>query len=110
MKVGVLQVVLQLGGLRSLKEKRGVLRPLLDGARARFNAGIIESAYQDDLRRAQLAAVVASTEGTHASSMLQSIADFFEERATVVDVRTEVRTAAGDDVIQDDLASWSDFS
>jgi len=58
----VLVVDLRFPGTRSLKERRAVLRPLLDGARNRFAVAVAETGHQDSWQRAEVAfAAVGST-------------------------------------------------
>jgi hypothetical protein len=45
--VGALVVELHFPACRSLKEKRAVLRPVIDGARSRFAVAIAEADYQN---------------------------------------------------------------
>lgn len=47
MHVLALQVALRLPGVRSLKEKRSLLRPIIDGGRHRFPVAIAEVDHQD---------------------------------------------------------------
>lgn len=63
MRVGLLVLELFLPGCASLKEKRRVVRSLLDGSRARYNVAVAEVDHQDLHQRAQLAfASVASAD------------------------------------------------
>jgi hypothetical protein len=49
---------------RSLKSKRAVIRPIVDGVRARFRVSVAEVDYQDQWQRAAIAvAVVGASEG-----------------------------------------------
>jgi hypothetical protein len=63
-RVGLLVIELFLPGCASLKDKRRVVRSLLDGVRARHNVAAAEVDHQDLLQRAQLA--FASVAGTDA--------------------------------------------
>ena len=57
-------VELRVPGSRSLKDKRQVVKSLLDGARRRYCVSAAEIAFQDQWQRARLGfAVVASTAG-----------------------------------------------
>ncbi len=92
MFVGVLRVVLQIPGARSLKDRRQVVRSFKDRVRARLRVSVAEVG---DVERWQVAtigiAVVsrdkASVDQTlsHAISIARSLAD-----GVVADVRTEV--------------------
>ncbi len=60
MFVAVLRLVLHLPGCRSLKEKRSVLRPVLEAARGRFDVSAAEVGAQDARDRAVLGFAVVS--------------------------------------------------
>ncbi len=64
MRVGLLVLELYLPGSASLKDKRRVVRSLLEGTRARHNVATAEVDHQDLLQRAQLA--FASVAGSDA--------------------------------------------
>ena len=57
--IGALVVELHFPACRSLKEKRALLRPVIDGARARFAVAVAESDYQD-LHQRSLVEVAAA--------------------------------------------------
>ena len=58
------EVELHVGASQSLKDKRQVVKSLLDGARRRYGVSASEVGFQDQWQRARLGfAVVASTEG-----------------------------------------------
>lgn len=60
--VGMLEIELHFPAARSLKEKRSLLRPILDTARARYRVAIAETAHQELHQRAlvEVAAVAAA--------------------------------------------------
>ncbi len=60
--IGALVVELHFPACRSLKEKRAVLRPVIDGARSRFAVAVAEADYQDLHQRSlvEVAAAAAS--------------------------------------------------
>jgi len=62
--VGALEIQLLLGDVRSLKQKRGVVRPLLAELRKRFDVAASETGEQELWRRATLG--VAAVSGTSA--------------------------------------------
>ncbi len=78
MVVGVCRVVLELPELDSLKQKRGIVRKLLDRVRARFNVAAAEVDLLDEHRRAMLGFVVVSNDPRHANTMLDKITDYCE--------------------------------
>jgi uncharacterized protein YlxP (DUF503 family) len=57
-------VELRIGESQSLKDKRQVVKPILDGARRRYGVSASEVGFQDQWQRARLGfAVVASSQG-----------------------------------------------
>jgi uncharacterized protein YlxP (DUF503 family) len=76
MDVGHLQVELRLPASRSLKDKRAVVKPILEGARRRYQVAAAEVGYQDKWQRAELGfAAVAGSSG-HVTNVLQSVERF----------------------------------
>jgi uncharacterized protein YlxP (DUF503 family) len=76
MHAATLHVDLHLPAVHSLKEKRSVIRPILDGSRHRFGVAVAEVDAQDRWQRAGLGfAVVASTAG-HVDSVLDAVERF----------------------------------
>jgi uncharacterized protein YlxP (DUF503 family) len=76
MPVAALTVDLHLPLVHSLKEKRAVLKPILEGAHRRYRVASAELAHQDSWQRATLGfAAVASTEG-HAEEVLAAVERF----------------------------------
>jgi hypothetical protein len=67
---------LHLPAVHSLKEKRAVIRPILDGARNRFHVAAAEVDHQDQWQRAGLGiAAVAATVG-HVEEVLDRVERF----------------------------------
>lgn len=67
---------LHLPTCHSLKEKRAVIKPILDGARHRYSVAASEVGHQDKWQRAELGmATVASTPG-HAGEVLDAVERF----------------------------------
>jgi uncharacterized protein YlxP (DUF503 family) len=61
---------------RSLKAKRAVVRPIVEGLRNRFHLSVAEVAFQDQWQRARLAvAVVAESDG-HLREVLDRVERF----------------------------------
>ena len=72
----VLAVDARIPASHSLKEKRAVVRHLVDGARSRFGVASAEVGHQDQWQRCALGfAAVAGTHG-HVVSMLESVERF----------------------------------
>ena len=61
---------------RSLKQKRSVVRHLLDTARRRYGVAASEVEYQDLWQRAGLAFAVVATDASHVERVLDSVERF----------------------------------
>jgi uncharacterized protein YlxP (DUF503 family) len=86
-----LAVDLHLPAARSLKEKRMVVKSILDGARHRFRVAAAEVGFQDQWQRAELGfAVVAGTE-RHATEVLDEVDRFVWSRPEIEVLSTERR-------------------
>jgi hypothetical protein len=72
MVVGTLVVDLLLGDVRSLKQKRGVVRPIVAELRRRFEVAAAETGSLDLHRRAEVAVAVVSSTREHAVQVLDS--------------------------------------
>ena len=92
MFVGIARVTLSIPGAASLKDKRQVVRKLLDRARARFNVAAAEVADNDLWQKAVLGFSVVGNERSFVSESLDNILHFVEEAylAPVVDRQTEI--------------------
>ncbi len=61
--IGALEIELHFPSSRSLKEKRALLRPIIDASRTRYRVAIAETGFQDLHQRALVeVAAVASVE------------------------------------------------
>ena len=65
---------LHLPNCHSLKEKRGVLKPLTSGLRRTLNVSVAETGHQDLWQRARIAVVSVNTDHAHLESTLHSVA------------------------------------
>ena len=63
----------------SLKEKRMVVKSLVEKTRHKFNASVAEVDRQDEHRIIVIGFACVSNEKRHAESMLQRILDFMED-------------------------------
>jgi uncharacterized protein YlxP (DUF503 family) len=104
-----LAVDLRLPGCRSLKEKRAVLRPVVDGIRARFTVAVAETDHQDRWQRAEIGVATVSSTPRVARAVVDDVERFiwsFPE-VEVLEMRRfwlEETDGAGDgyDVEEDD--------
>lgn len=93
MKVGVARVTLYLAECDSLKEKRGIVKPIVERTRRHFHVSIAEIEDLDDLRVATIGLSVVSNSSAHADEMLQTILAAIErdcEEARLGEIETEI--------------------
>jgi uncharacterized protein YlxP (DUF503 family) len=81
---------LHLPGCHSLKEKRGVLKPLTIGLRRSFNVSVAETNHQDLWQRAEIACAVVGTDRGVVEETLRAADRMVEESdgARIVDTVT----------------------
>ena len=92
MNVGVLQVELMIPGAGSLKDKRQVVKSVLDRVRASFNVSAAEIDHLDLHQRAMLGFAAVSNDAQHVNGLLQQILNHLRRHpeAQVVDHQIEV--------------------
>jgi len=92
MNVGVLQVELLIGNARSLKDKRHVVKSVLDRLRASFNVSAAEVDHLDLHQRAMLGFAAVSNDGAHVRGLLQQVLNHLRRHpeAQVLDHQLEV--------------------
>ena len=76
MHVGAVAFDLRLPHSHSLKEKRAIIKPILDGARNRYRVAAAEVGVQDLWQRAQLGVAVVSSTPSHATEVLDEVERF----------------------------------
>ncbi|HLJ61866.1 MAG TPA: DUF503 domain-containing protein [bacterium] len=93
MVVGVLHVECSLPGTQSIKDKRRIVRSLLDRLHHRFHVAAAEVAHQDSWRRAGIAVAYISTDTRHADEVLAHVAGVIERHGELVllDYHVEMR-------------------
>lgn len=80
MFVSCLTIELHLPGCRSLKQKRGTIKPILAGLHKRYNVSAAEIDLHDLHTSAVLACVVVSNESAHSQRLLSRIPGWMEKR------------------------------
>ena len=93
MTIGVAQVTLYLQAADSLKEKRRVVKSLLQRIHNRYNVAAAEVADLDDHRVATLGITCVSNSGPHCSEVLATVTSFIErnvELGQMGEVETEL--------------------
>jgi len=74
--VATLEVELHLPAARSLKAKRAVLRPLIEGLRHRFGVAVAEVDHQDLWQRAGVAVAAVASSPHHVTDVLDACERF----------------------------------
>lgn len=76
MHVLAVELDLRLPNCQSLKEKRSVLRPVIDGLKNRHPVAVSEVDHQDLWQRAAIGLAVVSASPSHAESMMDEAERF----------------------------------
>ncbi|MHB1536251.1 MAG: DUF503 domain-containing protein [Acidimicrobiales bacterium] len=74
--VASLTIDLHLRAVHSLKEKRAVIRPILEGCRRRFSVAAAEVDFQDRWQRAAIAVAAVSGSATQVRTTLDAVERF----------------------------------
>jgi uncharacterized protein len=91
MYVLALQMDLHIGHAHSLKDKRGVLRPILEGARRRFDVAAAEVDHQQLWQRSSLGFAAVSGSQQHTTEVIDEVSRFvwsFPEVSVLQEERT----------------------
>jgi len=96
--VGVARIVLALGQSRSLKDKRQVVRRVVDRVRARFLVAVAEVNDQDLWQKATLGLAAVGSDAGHVRSMLDEVVRAIEELYVAPVVSCEVQVDRYDDL------------
>ena len=76
--ITMLTIKLVLPGCKSLKEKRGILQPILTRARKEFNVSVSEIGLQDVWQSAWIGCVMISNDADHNSQVLNHLVQYIE--------------------------------
>ncbi|MBI5561598.1 MAG: DUF503 domain-containing protein [Deltaproteobacteria bacterium] len=92
MVVGVCHITLLVHGSRSLKDKRQVLKGILEKTRNRFNVSVAEVGANDLWQRAELGFAVAGVDAQFVNSVIDKVLVFIEgmHAAEVADHAIEI--------------------
>jgi uncharacterized protein YlxP (DUF503 family) len=83
MKAAALRFELHLPAAQSLKEKRAVLRPLVEGLRRRLSVSVSEIDHQDTWQRVGLGVAVVAPDGGRLESLLEQVRRYVDENLLV---------------------------
>ncbi len=90
MVIGICQLDLRIPENHSLKEKRHVIRKVIDRVKHRFNVAISEVGDNDLWQRAQIGFCTVGNDRRHINSSLDKVIDFIEKMHLVEMVHTEM--------------------
>ncbi|MFQ5834476.1 MAG: DUF503 domain-containing protein [bacterium] len=92
MVIGILELEIKLFSGSSLKDKRRIIKSLIERIRNNFNVSVSEIRHQDLWQRAGLGIAFLTTEGRFAQSILSKIVDFIKEdkKISLIDSKMEI--------------------
>lgn len=92
MVAGILKLTVHIGAMNSLKDKRRVVKSILDKIRAKFNVSAAETGRQDEWNVCEMGFSCVSNDASHADGMLSAIFRFieFDARVEIVDSQSEI--------------------
>jgi uncharacterized protein YlxP (DUF503 family) len=96
--VGTLVADLLLGDVHSLKEKRGVVRPIVAELRRRFEVSAAETGDLDLHRRAEISVALVAGEHSHAVDVLAACERMLAGRPEIDLLSTRTRVLDDDDL------------
>ncbi|HOZ99836.1 DUF503 domain-containing protein, partial [Mesotoga prima] len=73
MHVGYMTYLLRLYGISSLKEKRAVIKPVLNDLRRKFNASVVETGKHDSKQESEITVCMVANERGELDSLFQSV-------------------------------------
>lgn len=83
MVIGILTIALEIPGANSLKDKRQVLKSLIENIRNKFNVSAAEVGDNDVWRRAVIGIACVSNDNGMANRMLDKVGDYIESNPLV---------------------------
>lgn len=110
MVVGICRIDLRLAGGDSLKEKRKVVRRVVERTRERFGVSIAEVGDHDVHRRAQIGLAIVGNEARQLQSMIDQIVAFVASNAAPGDILRKHVEMVHTDADQDwtPMADWDE--
>ncbi|MCU1541711.1 MAG: hypothetical protein JWM01_2658 [Arthrobacter sp.] len=88
---------LLLGDVRSLKEKRSVVRPVLAEVKRRFDVSVAEAGLQDQYRRTVIGVGLVSADRAHLIEVLAAVERFMAARPELELLSARQREIRSDD-------------
>lgn len=90
-----MQCELHIPTSRSLKEKRAVLRPIVEGLRHRFQISVAEVDYQDKWQRSLIGMAVVSDSYSHAVDVVDNVERWIWSKPEIEVTRFETEWVDG---------------
>jgi len=97
MFVATLELDVLLGDVHSLKEKRGVVRPIVGELRRRFEVAVAETGHLDLHRRAAIGVAVVAADAAHCGDVLDHCERYVADRPEVDLLSARRRLFGSDD-------------
>lgn len=98
MVIGVLTCDVLLGDVRSLKQKRSVVRPLIAELRRRFEVTAAETGDANLHRRAEIGVAIVSSTHAHAREVVEHCERFLAQRPELELLSARLRVLDDDDL------------
>ena len=98
MVVGTLVADVLLGDVHSLKEKRGVVRPIVAELRRRFEVSAAETGDQDLHRRTEISVALVAPDHRHATEVLDACERMLAGRPEIDLLSTRTRVLDDEDL------------
>lgn len=98
MVVGTLRADLLLGDVHSLKQKRGVVRPIIAELRRRFEVAAAETGSVDLHRRAEVSVALVSSNHGHVTEVLDSCERMLAARPEIELLSARIRVLDDEDL------------
>ena len=96
--MGTLVADLLLGDVHSLKEKRGIVRPIVSELRRRYEVSAAETGDQDLYRRAEISVALVAGDHAHVAEVLASCERLLAGRPEVDLLGTRTRILDDEDL------------
>ncbi|MBI5683146.1 MAG: DUF503 domain-containing protein [Deltaproteobacteria bacterium] len=92
MVIGICQIDLLMHNTKSLKDKRKILKGIIEKTKNRFNVSIAEVGDNDVWQRSQIGFCVVGNDACHINSSLDKTIDFIDSLhlAEIIDHRIEI--------------------
>lgn len=92
MIVGACRITLMLQGVSSLKEKRGLVKRIVEKTKNRFNMSVSETDYNDMWQKSEVGIAMIGNDSIYINSQLDKAVNFIEAMnlAEIIDIEIEV--------------------